>query len=589
MKQKILDILIVLALMAVSVLAKLPTLSLPGMSYSDLAEATDDAGYPYLSDPDSYYFLRHVEDYAAEDSILPHAIPDDLRVSPSGDTETFDFFAYSMSLVYRLVHLFADIPVSTFVVFAAPFLYSLSIIPAYIFIKKRTNRFGAIFAGLLVGLNPAYYVDTNISCFDSDIVLFILPLTFACLFIEALEAETRQKYLISSLFSLFFLALLFLSWGTADVYLYLLLGFFAVYFVWKWIEKKSFRLALHDPITKRSGLYILAAMLVVFICRGTLISSAIISAATSILGLTESSAVPSPAKYVSELSSPTFLVKTDWYSLTSGSIVSDVGGAIVFFVAIITLIYLGFRACIDRKQGIFTFFFLWFAGTLLAASIANRFTKLLAIPISILAAYGLGIFYTYMRSHLFAGKYRFTGTYVFFACFLIVIPFLGVALSSKSFHNSSNDTVVAASRYIRDQAESDTSPLIVSWWDDGYILEYESGVRCLMDGGTYDGHFYQRVAQALLSSDPEDGVAHLQSFLDELDLHPDHIYIPMPRKYTTLSSAIEYYANFGVDGEPYHMDGSIMKRMTKEEKLAPFRHLATIGQYYIYALDLQEK
>lgn len=583
----LIDALIIVALMVLSVALRLPTLAAQDSSHPDHITATDDEGYLYLSDPDSYYYARRTRDYAAEDSIWPHAIPDTVRTSLSGDTSSrFDLFSYSMSLFYRIATSYG-VSDNAFFVYAGPILFSFSIIPAYIFIRRRAGRFGAIFAGILVGFSPAFFPDSNFACYDSDIILFVLPLTvFTCL-LESLDAKHKKPYIIYTIVSLSSLALLLLSWSTADVYLYLIFGFAILLFVWKWIEKRKFSLVLQDSSVRRVGIYLIIGIIITFVVNGSLIPQVIIDATSSIMG--PESSGPSPGKYVSELSVSTFITEKDWLTLTTGSVVADAGGIIIFFVTVCTLIYFGIRAIVHKKPNEFLLFLPWTVATLFAAIIASRFSKLICIPIALIAPYGLGLLYEYIKRR----RPEWFGLYVFLSIIFIGIPLLGTSLYDELHHGDSNDSLVSASRFISEDNGDRTDSIIVSWWDPGYIYEYETNLLTLMDGGTYNGHFYQQVTRMLLSSDPAISEKIIRDFLAEISCDAKYLYIPIDKSYSSSGfiAVFKYYADYGSE-TPYEYQGSIMESIIKGEDIGNFKYLATISNLNsptinIYALDLK--
>ncbi|MDD3985368.1 MAG: STT3 domain-containing protein, partial [Methanobacterium sp.] len=176
----------------------------------------DPSGIPYFSEMDSYYHLRLTSD------LMDHGYLGDkfngsqwdLHSSyPPGKSANYPpLIGYLAEIGYIITNLFVKVPLVAVCFWMGAFIASLAVIPAYFLVKKITNIYGGIVAGLLVGLAPAYVGHTHAGFFDTDMFGMIIPLFIVLFFVISLSADNFRKRAIYASLAAFAMLLFALAW-----------------------------------------------------------------------------------------------------------------------------------------------------------------------------------------------------------------------------------------------------------------------------------------------------------------------------------------------------------------------------------------
>ena len=165
------------------------------------AEYQTKSGLPYLSEMDSYLYARLTEDLAEEGFsayTLRHDRGADPYISANATGEEGDVVMGLPILgatVYKLLSWIPGVTPYGVIYWLAPIITSLTAIPAYIFVKRRTNRLGGLVAGLLVAVAAPFAGHTHAGFYDTDLGLSLLPCLFLLCFAEALLTRDLKKQL----------------------------------------------------------------------------------------------------------------------------------------------------------------------------------------------------------------------------------------------------------------------------------------------------------------------------------------------------------------------------------------------------------
>ena len=178
----------------------------------------DADGLPYFSEMDSYFNLRMTENY------MDHGYFGDTLVNNTGwDMHSYyptgrevgsyqPMIAYVTSALYGIVNMFQDMSLKEVAFWTGAFISSFAVIPAYIFVRRITNDYGAIAAALIVALGPNYISHTFAGFFDTDMFNVTLPLFFILFFVEAVKSDKLSHRIIFSLLSILSIGIYSLSW-----------------------------------------------------------------------------------------------------------------------------------------------------------------------------------------------------------------------------------------------------------------------------------------------------------------------------------------------------------------------------------------
>ena len=198
----------------------------------------DQNGLPYFSEMDSYYNLRMTQDYLDHgylgDTII-NGTEWDLHSSfPSGQSAEYTpLIVYFTAFTYKFVNLFTHVPLNAVAIWIAPFIASLAVIPAYLLVRRITNDYGGITAGLLVGLAPAYFAHTFAGFFDTDQFNMIVPLLVVMFFIYSMLANTMKSRIIYAALAGFAMLVFTLAWSGWYYIYYLVLATAVIYLIIK--------------------------------------------------------------------------------------------------------------------------------------------------------------------------------------------------------------------------------------------------------------------------------------------------------------------------------------------------------------------
>lgn len=590
----LLDILIVIGLMALSVSFRLPTLDL-GSTFIDYREEyRGETGVPYLHDPDSYYYARKTREVleTGDYSLISKNTNETLRVNTMEGIDR-RFFPVSMAVLYRVINFFHDLPFESFLSLIGPFVYSLAIIPVYIFVKKRSKtRFGAIIAGFFIGLAPAFFGKSTFICYDTDLLLCVLPLCFVCSFLDSLTTPGKKQYIYVALSVLSFVALT-LTWGAYGPYYYLLAGSFIFIFLlnllrnshrklsfekksisspsflkkYKFIKptfkkrenRQSFKSIISRQDIRNSFIILVLCTIFCFVAFGG-VDVSVIDTAVDILGLKPESTsnYPSASVFVNELRKIGFFPELSSYlSATSYSIAGRLGGVGALILGIILLIFILVRSLTRYQKYLpesFILFF-WIIATLFASTAAERFVEFAMLPWALILGIGISFASEFLHSRFFQPAL------VCLVLALVVSPFTRIRTFCR-LTPSANDALFEVASFIREDKGNEDA-LAFSWWDLGYIYEYEGRIRAFADGGTYNGELYVYLARALMTDDWKEAESLIRSQIQKYNLDSKKVYYIVTRDMTDITGAISYYANWETDkeeGKKYDYDTSLMRK-----------------------------
>lgn len=573
------DIFLILILMTLSILPRACSFNLSHIKEENRAEYMDDSGMIWMNDPDSFYFARIAREMSENgDYYLSRPAADDSLMFRFKDGSlTASFLPAVSAFFYRLLSPIFGFSFYSFICFIGPFLYSLSVIPAYIFIKRRTSsRLGAFVAGFFAGTTIIFLRRTVFCSFDTDILLFVLPMSFITCFSEIFFSKTKNSRIFYSFLSVFFFFLLASTWATYSIYFFLALGISIVYAALLFIKTRNKNSLVSNSGLKFSIFSLLACFLLVAFTRGSFDFS-IFATISDVLGTGYSSGStkwPSAGKYVSELRDVPF-VSGSIDSVSPTGIVNCLGGIfpLVCLVALIAF-YVFEYICILRKKRTFlsenelfpeiSVLLPWLFMGFVSLIGGIRFLELPSLPVSL----ALGLFIGHLRNYS-RDISSFVRVPLLLTFSLAIIAPQAVALTPahEKYTTAIDDTLIEVSEFIGEEAgENKENSLIISWWDYGYTYEYFSGVRTLADGGTYNGEIYCYLSSIFLSSVEKDSEKALNYLLERADLHPDTIYLVASNKMVQAREAMLYYADWISKDYNVYYESSFLKRMVEEEK-----------------------
>ncbi len=535
-------ILCIFVVMAVAILVRVPSSAFMGENEKAKEAYRSENGIPYLTDMDSYYHVRLVNNYLKYGSLgntrTKEGAPwDSQSYYPEGRSAKYQpGIVWLTSGINRLTGINPDILEYKL----SAYMAALSALAAYLIGWRIKGKLSGFTAGLLIACAPVYAVRTCFGRFDTDMFVILLDLLLILFLTEALRASSMKKRILFSFFFLISAALYSLCWTASGTVLFtgitLLGGILYVLFLGFGGRRKE-RIRCGRALLRHEAITVIAcgALIVpiLLLTAGFNFFSDISSILDSVSDVTSGSAVggvlPNLLGTISELNRAKFLPGNFFQAFlgyvagAQPTVINGTGGAAAALLSLLGLARL-FSAGLLHSDGwtktasaqVFTlgFFILgtWTAGGLILTAYGVRFIEHLSVPVALLAGFAVGsIDFSFARKEKTPDQNRpekiqyllKKNVIPCLVCAAAVIPAaVGTVQSVLAARPSVTDASFYAMRYIRDNAK-DPEAVIASWWDLGYYYESESDHPALWDGATQNAKRGILVSKALTSMNPE--------------------------------------------------------------------------------------
>jgi len=583
---------IALALGAVALVAwmRLLPLSLAGLDTTAKAQlrhrGADGREHTYLGDYDSYAWLHFAQNELTTgtscDAVEDGICRDTYSNAPVGREELYphSFHVAAIVAVHRVVNFFRPgypLAASSFLV---PVLAgALGVVPAFVIGWRLGGGLGAVFAAVLVGLNPLFLKRSFGS--DNDIWNVVLPLGMIAAAIAGIGSRRWRGRFLYGLLAAVFAGLHAVTWrGWILTYGLLVLGLFAHLVIVTARGWRRGRQAGVFPLTPARDAAML--LLVVIVATGV-----VANLAGSTDGYWHSPAEFignvvewfSPAPPMSEHGAPPWpnalATVREMARLGLGGIIGFMGGRLLFLVGWLGLWLLALPLGAWRawhwallvvggglglvlvygtdpgRAGLFVLLLppgvaallfamlaaadaaesdttaallviLWFAAALCLAYSGVRYIMLLAPPFGIACGAAVGRLYQRLSSIADARWPSFRlvrPTLAVISAALLVAPLQRGYAVSSSYRPAMNDAWWDTLTRIR--RESPPNTIVTTWWDYGYWAKYVAHRRVTADGGSLLTHIPHWLGRALLAPTERESVGLLRMLDCASDATPE--------------------------------------------------------------------
>lgn len=525
----------------------------------------DQNGLPYFSEMDSYYNYRMTQDYIDNGhlgDVIVNGTQWDLHsyYPPGRSAEYPPLLIYLTTLVYKFINIFSNVSLITVAFWMAPFVASLCVIPAYLFIRRITNDFGGITAGILVGLAPFYFSHTFAGFFDTDMLNMLFPILIVWFFIESIRANSIKNRSIFAILAVISMFLFSLAWEGWWYIFYIVIGVAVIYLL---VSNYLLGMKTINPLKKYSSKVewfinqkvlfsvIVFAILSSFLMIINLGPSGFMNALFSPIGVSQlqasvlGTAYPNVYVSVSELQIPTF-----------DSILSGMGGwpALIFGILCVPLLIWELRSLDEKKDSNKTkqespkirkkprrrgrrrkseenvqterkdvvkekinpekehklmeikkeyvlyivLFSIWLLITAYAMTKGSRFIATFSLPIALGAGISVGIIARYVQKNYIKNKNYCAIVILVLIAIISFFPVTGSYGIAYSVVPGSDDSFHNSMGWIKNNTSNDT--VITSWWDYGYLFEAVGQRPTTFDGGSQNNPRAYWVGKALFTS-----------------------------------------------------------------------------------------
>ncbi|MDD3754445.1 MAG: STT3 domain-containing protein [Methanobacterium sp.] len=550
-------IIIVILLFSLAFLLRAEAVSISGVPDESKSYFQEDNGLPYFSEMDSYYNYRLTQNFIDHgyfgDTIKDGTDWDLHSFSPPGRSAQYPpLIVWITTFFFKLANLFGEYPLIVVSFWTPAIIASLCVIPAYSFIRKITNDYGGITAGILVGVTTFYFSHTFAGFFDTDMFNMLLPLLVVWFFSESITTnENRRKMLFAvyAAVSMFVFSLAWEGWW----YIFYLVIFAAIVYLlvskylfkadsfksWaKYPNKKQW--FLEQPIILPLLIFIVLSLVMMSIYWGSSVFSSLLQpiAATKLQAATHAASYPNVFISVGEMQIPNI-----------STVIADVGGLMPFLFGIFGLLIFYWNLRIKKAKGktkrktpkkdrktrrgkksrkikeseaeisqekeeplsitpemrlknlyYAILFTLWILITAYAFTKGVRFVEAFSLPISLCAGVFVGFLADYLKKHIKNSKYHIITMAVIIAlvCYTPVVTANNMA---SSVVPGTDDAMVNSLSWVKDNTPENV--VMTSWWDFGHLFATKADRAVTFDGGSQNNARAYWVGKALFT-DNED-------------------------------------------------------------------------------------
>ena len=486
-RKGILIIFLCAIIFATGFILRVESVNLTGIPSSEQAYYHDQNGLPYMYEMDSYYNYRLTRNY------IEHGYIGDIKVNgknwdlhshypPGVEMNYPPVIVYVAAFFYKVVNLFANVPLIVTCFWLPAFVGPISGIIVYLFVRRFTNEYGGFAAGLLVVTVPFYFLRTIPGWFDTDMFNVLFPILIMWFIVEAISNENPKKSSFSAVLAAFATAIFSIAWNGWSYVFYIILGSFMVYMVlFKAISLRKSQ-DFHLKSTLKIFLIYLLTTITFLFFLGTLVK---LLAPLSFLRITVHTTWPNINVSVSELVKPSF-----------EEFLSALG--LVFFTGIFGFIWI-LRVLINeklRKQQLpnFKWFFyvlliIWTVIGLFSLKYGSRFIILLIPPRIVSSGVMVGICVEYFKILKHNPKFKIfqiKKASVIILTILLIMMAIPSALSDLKdvpiLKHSVNDYMMDASAWLNQNTTNET--VIFSDWSYGHFFTASADRPFSIDGGS---------------------------------------------------------------------------------------------------------
>jgi len=296
---------------------------------------------------------------------------------------------YVSAFFYRLISLFITIPLLTACYWLPAFIGPLCGIPAYFMVKRITNNYGGLTAGILAVTTPFYFVRTVPGFFDTDMFNVLLPLLILWFLFEAVQSKDIKLKVSFSILSAFSMFVFSMAWNGWTYTFYIIVLTSIIYIIAckiKKIEIRGFYLVF--------GIFSSISLGLIFIFRGLSDFIYTITLPIQFIGLNTINPWPNINLSVSELSVPS----VDVVISLLGPVLLGLGLFGIFLILRMLMDEKMKKRFLDRIDW-FTYLLLliWILISIYAVTNGSRFILLMVPPLVISAGIMVGICVEYLN------------------------------------------------------------------------------------------------------------------------------------------------------------------------------------------------
>ena len=544
---KLKPLFIIILLFSLVFFLRIQAAYLPELSGELKSNFQDQNGLPYFSEMDSYYNYRMTQDYLDHHHLgdrLLNGIPWDLHsYYPSGRPAEYPpMIVYITSFVYKLINSVTNTPLNEVAIWLAPFIASLAVVPAYLFVRKITNDYGGITTGILAGTIPAYFTHTFAGFFDTDMFNMLFPIMIVGFFIAGVTSHNVKTRSIYVSLSAVFLLVYSMAWEGWWYIFYLIIGTSIVYllisnYMFEMETIKSFNYYF-DKIkyfTCQSAFF----SLILFVILSTVLLSIYFGPQGLIDTLARSAGNSQLHTSVQITSYPNVYISVDELKIPTITSILGKLDIIPLIFGILSIPWIMWKLkprkkdennskkgrsgknvqkkikvdkeqtgqnstvnsyLIENKKNYLLYailFTIWLFSMGFALTQGSRFIEQFSIPIVLGAGVFVGLMAPYFAKNIQNKRYC-TIAVIALIALVVYAPLSSSYMFSSSIYPNVDDSMYNSLTWIKDNTPPST--VITSWWDFGHFFTAVADRPVTFDGGSQNTPRAYWVGKALLTN-----------------------------------------------------------------------------------------
>jgi len=553
---KLKPVIIIILLFSVAFILRMDAMHISVVPQDYKSYYQDQNGLPYFSEMDSYYNYRLTQDYIDHGYLgdtIQNGTPWDLHsYYPYGRSAVYPpLIAIITAFVYTLFNSFTNVPLNAVAIWVAPFVASLAVIPAYLFVRRITNDYGGIAAGLLVATTYQYFQHTFAGFFDTDMFNMLFPILIVWFFVESIRAKdirNRSIFIALSVVSMLVYSAAWEGWWTI---FYVVIGSGIIYllvsnYLFNMKTVKPFKeypdkvkWFMDQPVLFSLVVFAVASSLLMIIYlgfSGFLGALANAIGASQIQNTIQGTGYPNIYVTVGELNPPTF-----W------NVIEGIGGILPFALGILVIPLFLWKLKpdndgrvkevkapkrktkprrrekrkakiveekIEKKSTIIdpqvmetrknyllyaVLLSVWMLALGYAMTKGVRFIENFSVPVVLGAGIFIGLIVPYFKEHIKDTRYSAVAILVLIAVVVYAPASSSYTYSSTKLVPGTDDSMYDSLLWIKNNTSPNT--VLTSWWDYGHLFAAVADRPVTFDGGSQNTPRAYWVGRALTTSD----------------------------------------------------------------------------------------
>ena len=461
----------------------------------------DESGQTYLLAIDPYHYYRLTLNYIdhghlGSTEIDGKPVETFIQAPSIREPNKLTFHSASGAFFIGLWSLFGnDNSLAAF--FWLPVIMSaIAIIPAFFIGRRFGGDVGGFFSALIIAIAPSFLSRTVGGFADTDSYTVLFPLLILMFIMFARDNFDNRKWWIHTTLAGLFTGLFMFAWtGWWYVFIFVVASLI-ISLIIKLIAYKDSRKIELKNFVKFILLYLISGAIFSLIFKGGVGFAAFWRAFTNPMSFASIKTVG-----ISSVWPNVYTTVAELNSASLKSIINNIGGNLLFLLAIVGIILLLIYAFKKEDSKKFKLFFpvlliLWFIGTLFASTKGIRFTLLLVPAFGIALGCCFGIAFTsikkFLSNELKINKLIVAIVLIFVAFLLLgfspIPPFMTSGYAKTSLVTiqnevpSMNDAWFDTLKEIDEKAPEQT--IINSWWDFGHWFKAIGNRPVTFDGGS---------------------------------------------------------------------------------------------------------